>query len=228
MADGERFELRKLTYHLPEPIRFGSLVFRRRHLWVKAGVIFIHVPRNGGTSINTALYGRFMGHYSARDVRIWAPDLFGRLPSFAVTRNPWARLLSAYRFARAGRAIDGPAGVGIRHPERYQAPVFGSFERFVVEWLPERDLSKEDLVFRLQSGFVLERDGEVLVSHLGRLEALSELETYLTRTLGRPLKIGHINRTGDILPYRMAYTAEMRDIVARAYGQDVEAFGYEF
>ncbi|GAH07415.1 unnamed protein product, partial [marine sediment metagenome] len=58
-----------------------------------------HIPRNGGTSINNALYGRFMGHYTARDVRFWAPDLFGRLPSFAVTRNPWARLLSAYRFA---------------------------------------------------------------------------------------------------------------------------------
>ncbi|GAH06991.1 unnamed protein product, partial [marine sediment metagenome] len=78
------------------------------------------------------------------------------------------------------------------------------------------------------SAFVLGRDGEVLVSHLGRIESFSELETYLAHTLGRPLNIGHINRTGDSLPYRRAFTAEMRDIVAGVYGRDVEAFGYGF
>ncbi len=65
---------------LPEPAYAAQQVWRRTPRWRKAGAIFIHIPKNGGTSINVALYAMFMGHYTASEVRQFAPRTFKDLP----------------------------------------------------------------------------------------------------------------------------------------------------
>lgn len=211
---------------IPDTIVLGRLVLRRAPLWREAGLIFVHVPKNGGTSINTAIYGRFMGHVRVRDIERVRPGLLEELPSLAVTRNPWARALSAWRFARRGASMaEGPQ---IRHAARYDRPEFASFERFVLDWLPGRDLDREDYVFRPQSHFLLDRAGQTGVTHLGRIEKPESYLPFLEETLGRPVEIGHVNRTGGGGHYREAYTPEMRDAIAQCYAADLERFGYDF
>ena len=119
-------------------------------------------------------------------------------------------------------------GAQISGPERYQSTTFSSFERFVHEWLPHRDLKRDDNVFRPQSTFVLLPSGNLGVDFLGRLEDPHALQDHLSKTLGRPVTIGTSNRTSGPGQYRQAYSLEMRDIVARAYATDVERFGYDF
>jgi len=211
---------------IPERLRMAQLVLRRAHAWQKAGFIFVHVPKNGGTSINTALYGQFMGHCRVSDIERLRPDLLRKLPSLAVTRNPWARAYSAWNFARKGAEMTD--GAQIRNAARYQNKEFESFERFVMEWLPGRDLGKEDYVFRPQVQFLLNRSGEIGVGHLGRIEDPASYDAYLSERMGRPIAIGHMNRSTDANSYHKAYTTEMRDTVARCYAADLERFNYDF
>ena len=211
---------------IPEGLRMGQLVLRRAVALQHAGVIFVHIPKNGGTSINNAVYGRFMGHFRVRDIERVRPNLLRSLPSFAVSRNPWARAYSAWSFAREGAAMKD--GVQIRNPVRYQALEFASFERFVLEWLPSRDLNREDYVFRPQSQFLLNRRGETGVSHLGRIEDPGSYLPFLEEALGRRIEIRHLNRTADSFRYREAYTLEMRDSITRCYAADLEKLDYDF
>lgn len=215
-----------LKHLIPEAFRMGQLVLRRAVALQHAGVIFVHIPKNGGTSINHAVYGRFMGHFRVRDIERVRPNLLRSLPSFAVVRNPWARAYSAWNFARQGAAMK--EGAQIRSPARYQTPEFESFERFVLEWLPSRDLNREDYVFRPQSQFVLNKWDEIGVSNLGRIEEPDSYLPYLEDTLGRQIEIRHLNRTADPFRYREAYTLEMRATLAGCYSVDLERFNYDF
>lgn len=204
----------------------AALVHRRAPLWKAAGLIFIHVPKNGGTSLNHAIYGQFMGHFTVQDILRTRPALLKKLPSLALKRNPWARVYSAYRFARKGR--DMKDGAQIAYPQKYQSPEFETFERFVFDWLDGRDLSKEDFVFRPQTDFVLQQDGSIGASHIGCLEDPSSYVDFAEAALGRHLDIKHFNQTTDSGSYRQAFTPQMRDIVAHAYAKDLEIFGYDF
>ena len=57
---------------LPAGFQRRVLVARRTPLWLKAGIVFIHIPKAAGTAINEALYGQFMGHVRAADIERWA------------------------------------------------------------------------------------------------------------------------------------------------------------
>lgn len=211
---------------IPDSLLLGQLVFRRARMWQNAGLIFVHVPKNGGTSINSAVYGQFMGHYRVCDIERFRPDLARKLPSLAVTRNPWARAFSAWNFARRGRTMSD--GAQINRPERYNIAEFSSFERFVMEWLPSRELEREDNVFRPQSHYLLNRAGAIGVRHLGAIEDASTYLPFLEEALGRKVDIGRLNSTSDSNRYRKSYTSEMRDMLASCYADDIERFNYDF
>lgn len=211
---------------MPESLLMAQLVLRRAYAWKEAGVIFVHLPKNGGTSINNAVYGRFMGHFRVCDIERVRPGMLRSIPSFAVTRNPWARAYSAWNFARKGAAMKD--GAQIRNPARYQTPEFASFERFVLEWLPSRNLDHEDYVFRPQSQFLMNRKGQTGVTHLGRIEEPESYLPFLEKTVGRRIKIQHLNRTSDPVRYRKVYSSDMRDTIARCYAADLEKLDYDF
>lgn len=57
---------------LPEELRAWILVQRRSPLWLRSGIVFVHIPKAAGTSFNQALYGRFMGHVTRPlDSKLW-------------------------------------------------------------------------------------------------------------------------------------------------------------
>lgn len=215
-----------VKHFIPEWLRMGQLVLRRTAAWRRAGLIFVHVPKNGGTSINNAVYGQFMGHCRVRDIERFRSDLLRDLPSLAVTRNPWARIYSAWNFARKGAAMKD--GAQIHNPGRYQVPEFESFERFVLEWLPARNLERDDYVFRPQVHFLHKRHGQLGVTHLGQIEHPASYSDYLEQALGRQVEIGYMNQGNSPARYREAFTPEMRDTVARLYAADLQLMQYDF
>ncbi len=197
----------------------------------------IHVPRTAGTSLTSAIYGHFLGHFSITSLLAVAPIAVLALPRFAIVRNPWDRLVSAWSFARQGygngEATDtGPSPssrdlVRIRHPELYRGPDFATFDSFVLEWFAHRDVRRLDGVFKPQTDYVLAADGSMPFNHLGRIEKLDETIGWLSSQLGRTIALPRFN-SSDRDEYRQYYTAQTRDLVARIYARDIAAFGYTF
>jgi hypothetical protein len=210
------------------PLERALLVRRRSPDWLRAGVVFIHVPKAAGTSISEALYGRFLGHVRAADVKRWASPAVRSLPFVGVTRNPWDRLVSAYRFVRRGGGVGGANAGGVWRPEQYQIPQFETFERFITEWLSRRDPKKLDYVFQPQSQFLCDDKGGIIVDHLGRFEDLESTSDYLRQALPTLSPISQSNRSGAPVDYRGFYTPKLADLAGSIYREDVARFGYSF
>jgi hypothetical protein len=197
--------------------------------WRRQRCIFIHVPKVAGTSINRALYGRPLGHFTASEIRTTFPGLSKRCLMFAVVRNPWARTLSAFKFARAGRTDL----MGMARPEQYRTPEFETFGRFLRDWLAPRDLSALDFVFRPQMEFISDQDGSFLVDSWGRLENLEGALAIVEKHVGRRIVVPHVNSTsrpaaGDS-SYRDHYTDQwMVDLVREKYWRDIKYLDYEY
>jgi hypothetical protein len=220
--------LRTIYKRTPRAVQMRLLVRRRTPLWLKAGILFIHIPRAAGTSINQALYDRFMGHPRASEIRRWGSAELNALPSFAITRNPWERLVSAYRFARRGGGVGGPFEAGVLEPDRYRGAEFEDFARFVTQWLPAQQGERLDWIFQPQSLFVTGDSGQLLVDHVGRLDDLKPTLDFIDGAIGRRPRIAVGNRSGEATDFRQFYTPALVEAAARFYAEDVDRFGYSF
>jgi hypothetical protein len=185
----------------------------------RAGILFVHIPKTGGTSISKLLYQRNLPHYTAQ---FWSTKLGEAVicvPSFSVVRHPVERMVSAYKMARFG-------GTDIIAYSRYwQARLRGldSFDGFVDHvFANRRRLETLPLDLRPQANFILDADGRVMVD---RLFALSELRG-LPPELGRWLKIEsfpHLNATPS---HPVNITAETRHKIEQIYHIDFEIYEY--
>nr|WP_163503651.1 sulfotransferase family 2 domain-containing protein [Halomonas socia] len=200
-------------------------LFRRYSHWKRNNCIYIHVPKAAGTSLNKAIYGRTLGHYTATEIQVQFPKLFSKAFVFSFVRNPWDRVLSAYRFAKVGKTDS----MGMYRPEQYQIPEFESFERFLFEWLAKQNLDKIDFVFQPQSRFVVGKHGGLLTDYMGKVERLEADIKYVESVLGKRINVGRENITSEKIDYRSAYVNDdMVELVRSLYRKDVDKFDYTF
>jgi hypothetical protein len=200
-------------------------LFRRYTHWYRSNCVYIHIPKAAGTSLNKAIYGRTLGHYTAYEIQSSFPTLFRKAFVFSFVRNPWDRILSAYRFAKVGKTDS----MGMYRPEQYQIPEFENFERFLFEWLVKQDLNRADYVFQPQSKFVFGKDKELLVDYIGKVENLDANIKHVESVLGKTLNIGRENITSVQYDYRRAYVNDdMIELVRSLYRDDTMHFGYDF
>lgn len=221
--------MKNIFYHLfnifPEELKTLLNCRRRRKLWLEQKVIFIHVPKTGGTSVSHALYGRSLGHLKSCDIKRWCPKEFEDLFKFGFTRNPWDRAVSAYRFARKGSTETA----GIKNFKQYQTPDFQDFETFVNEWLSSKDLSKVDYVFQPQYPFILDDEDQILLDFVGKLETIDkDIEKISTHTK-RELQVPVLNRVTAPGSYKSYYNnRHLINKVGDIYNKDTERFNYDY
>ncbi|HUD31257.1 MAG TPA: sulfotransferase family 2 domain-containing protein [Novosphingobium sp.] len=134
------------------------------------GVLFVHVPKNAGTSICEALYGRQIKHETVRYYAMVAPDVLD-LPSFAVVRDPVARFLSAYRYARGG----GTADRAVARPFNARYRRFSGIDDAIDHLACARSPFAVDHIFRPQSWYLTDAAGDCRVDTLVPYEALGQL-----------------------------------------------------
>jgi len=147
------------------------LLARNFRHYRRAGLIFIHVPKCAGTSVSKALYGSSLGHYTARELRSFSPNTFNDLTTVAVIRDPFERALSAYKYANSGGTKTGWAA----SRQEYDQDSFATFESFANTWLAAQSTENLDYVFRRQTDFILDREGNIIVDQLVKLEDLVRL-----------------------------------------------------
>src|SRR4051812_41308938 len=196
--------------------------------------IFVHVYRAGGQSVSHALrpysYSpgplarvpfmrrqidvlreHYFGHIKAKELKASLPPaIFNTFLKFSFVRNPWDWQVSIYQYV-----LQRPD-----HPQRKHFSAMRGFE----EYLDWRINSRRP---ELQKEFVLSDSGELLVDFVGRQEALERDFVTVCGHLGIEASLPHMNRS-EHLDFREYYTPRTRELVAQAYKEDIDFFGYEF
>lgn len=203
--------------------RVNSILLARNfRAYRRAGVIFIHVPKAAGSTISAALYGRSLGHFTAAELRDHAPRTFTKLSSFAILRDPVARAVSAWRYARSGGTAEGWIAP---HPD-YALPAFQTLEHFACDWLPPRIAAPDlDFVFRPQTGFVCDQTGTPIPDHLFALERPAPLSAFLaTRGVADLSRMPGRNRNPGGEDDLATLSARARGALAGIYADDVALY----
>jgi hypothetical protein len=201
--------------------------------------IFIHVYRAGGQSVSAALrpytvvprgtlarvpiLRRFgdarlfalrehnYGHITARELRAALPARqFDSFFTFSFVRNPWSWQVSVYHYVKQRP----------EHPFHQDWEAFRSFDDYL-------DWRVNTAVPELQGDFVYGDSGELLVDFVGRYETLERDFGTVCERIGIASALPHKNRSIHD-DFREYYSPQTRALVAEAYREDIERFGYEF
>jgi hypothetical protein len=191
--------------------------------------IFVHVPRTGGTTIETAfnhgfgfpvLEGKhcYYRNYSTSNKFSKFISEEG-YKSFSYIRNPWGRVVSIYRFAKP------PVGRG--HPLSDFCE--GTFEEFV-DKLPHI-INKVGRALPIHT-YVINTNGELAIDFVGRFENYLDDWVLICKGLGIEYKeLTHELNTGssdEKTVWDHYVSQEMIDKVGELYKDDIEMFGYTF
>lgn len=231
----------------------------------KHKAIFVHVPKTAGQSIehyflqenNLTLENKDqllidqrlvedrgsvnMAHLTAaeyKEFNLLTDQQWDEYYSFAFTRNPWARMVSFYKYMRY-----------------YQVMTFDNFllNQLDVIW------ENEYWFLRPQHEFILDREGNQLVDYIGKFENLQDDFNKIARKLdiknktlpivNKSKPISGIHRLKEVFfmlyyqpklviglgkdnvcsqNYRDYYTDELIDKVAEVYKNDIRYFNYAY
>ncbi|MEE3358454.1 MAG: sulfotransferase family 2 domain-containing protein [Pseudomonadota bacterium] len=187
-------------------------------------VLFIHVPKTGGTSLANSLSLPY-GHIPAS--RYWAnnPERFENSFSFAFVRNPWDRLYSAFNYLFQSIGINTSRDV-LWAEDNLQE--FEDFEHFVLSlkknavWHRIRRWPH----FRNQMDWLSKPGDEtILLDYVGRFETLYADTETLADILGVEIDLPHERRSRVDGP--KDFTPEMIDVIGERYRVDIKSLGYD-
>ena len=186
----DMFEKLALRPQNPALIRrlFGHKVAEdvRRH-----PLLFIHIPKNGGTSIKRALYASDPGHATVRFYDMVAPELLRGATSFALLREPADRFLSGFDFLMNG----GGSDVSILPSVMRRLSGIASIDDFL-DYLEAiaGDWLKVDTFARPQWWYVADRHGRIRIDRLWLLGEQNSAVAEFLAGWGVP-GMPHANRT---------------------------------
>ena len=200
--------------------------------------IFIHICKCGGTSIHDLLgpqekiwrrdsanigfaweeeYKALSlcgAHFTIEAIRKEIdPRIFEKTFKFAVVRNPWSRLVSAYHYGSLTHARS-----------------FDHFVENINEYVWCEDFKKIlKAVHALNClDWISDDRGNVLVDFVAKIENLQGDFNIICDRMGIPRQqLPHTNKS-DHKHYSEYYNDKTKQIVAERYAKDIEYFGYEF
>lgn len=208
--------------------------------------LFVHVAKTGGTSVRAALNGlrwrdpryyltwpahkisglcghtlglKFPRHAHIIAAKEMLPeDYFNKLYKFAFVRNPWDLQVSSFHHIQRERpqVMNGITD-------------FNEFMRYKFD--PERPYQYHiDTSLSLQSDYVVDLYGKLLVDFIGRNEQLEEDFWAVVEKLNLPIKTlpgKRIAKDRD-KDYRRYYNNETAELVAAHFARDIELFAYQY
>jgi hypothetical protein len=207
--------------------------------------LFVHIAKTGGTSVRAALSGlrwhdpiywlmwpaqrlsHLTGHRTVtkfpRHAKVIAAkemlpaEIFAKLYKFAFVRNPWDLQVSSYHHIRRER------GDVMAHIKS-----FPEFIRWKLD--PARPYQYHvDTSIELQSDYLKDLSGKIIVDFIGRTERLQEDFDTVCKRIGIPSKtLPHQRQAKDRDDYRKYYDSATTELVARHFKADIDAFGYRF
>lgn len=215
-------------------------------LSIKHKFLFVHIAKTGGTSVRTSLQtlrwsdpwylpmflcsrfshlsGHRIGSKFPRHSKIIAAkemlpaEFFDSLFKFAFVRNPWDLQVSSFHHIKRER----PQYL-FGHDD------FDSFMKF--KFNPEREYQFHiDTSLQLQSDYLIDLHGNLIVDFIGKYESLQEDFTKACRNIGiKERRLPHKREAKDRKKdYRSYYNDETAELVARHFAQDIQLLDYQF
>ena len=198
-------------------------------------VIFIHIPKNAGTSIEQCLGGDLKKihkgkvHASPRDKhyrKLWKDESYFK---FCFTRNPFDRLVSAYEYdnlmsKRKGYPMRPKGPDTARRNKVASLAKLGAegFNIFVKNFFYKRK-GAAPYWYRRQSYWT---EGEEY-DFIGRVENIQNDFQFVSDKLQIENKLKKIN-VSKRKEYKAYYNEESIEIVSKFYKKDLEKFNYSF
>jgi len=194
---------------------------------MKEDVLFIHIPKTGGTTVWNALgiekirnaqvssvpprkTGKIsFGHGIYRDmlgIDLVTPEFLERAYVFSFVRNPYARTVSHWAFSCNTRK-------------------FGMYKGFPFgEYIKKGGYMQTLSNHRPQTTFL--KDGDF--DYIGRMETFAEDLKEIARQIGMgEIEVPHKNK-GQRKPYREVIQPQHAEIIEEFYRRDFEELGYEY
>jgi hypothetical protein len=178
--------------------------------------IFIHINKNGGTSIERAIRLP-QRHLTVQEMK---PEIsearWQKAFKFTIVRNPWGRIVSLFHYRLRNNQT------GLEEAEL-------TFEDWLKRTLVEQDPQYYDKpkMFLPQVDWLVDANGQIEMDFIGRFEQLSEDFDYIAKQLKTTAKLPHVNASKH-RHYSTYYTDETAAIVRDWYAKDIAEFGYEF
>jgi len=180
-------------------------------------LLFIHIPKNAGTSVVKAFNMQEEGHITIEQHKLLFPQEWKEFHKFCIVRNPWERVVSCYEYARMEKSyhhsVSGPSRHG-KHPD-YDLLKDKSFEE-CVDLLDTNTLTHQG--WAPQSDWVV-RDNIFVLNEYIKSENLGKYY--------KGVKIPHLNKSTRKID-ESYYTPQAKQKVTDFYKEDMERFDYEF
>jgi hypothetical protein len=177
-------------------------------------LLFIHISRTAGSSIETALVGKDWWlidsptkHISAKQAREhYGESIWTTYNKFSVVRNPWDRVASLW----AAKSWHQASKIDLNC----------SFEFFIKNLKPHPNERYQSLFYF----DILNEDIEYIL----RFENLQEELNSMLDDIGcQPISLPHTEKRSH-KHYRNLYTEVEKNLVGEIFEKDITSLGYEF
>jgi hypothetical protein len=213
--------------------------------------IFIHIPKNAGSSIKKTLPISCLTHRHAAAKKVielysyFEKDFFSKRFSFAIVRNPWCRMVSTFYFNKNQWITKTKSDPRLLKSPIAKFCLSNDFRGFVKWWVNQPlnkqldHLGRSSCLAEARSGvrensqqidWLTDDADKIIVDFVGRFERIRQDHRKIMAKLqlNKPeRRLPHINHTKH-KKYPHYYDGPTRKIVAKAYAKDIEIFRYRF
>lgn len=227
--------MRVLTRHKK---RLKETISPIPNISIERNFIFVHVPKNAGTTIYKNLGLPFSGHRTVSQYQqILGNELYDKMFSFAFVRNPFDRFLSLYNYARMEVSyyhnnIEPEKGMYGEHLD-YQKLKNATIDDAVKLLLRgELNHNPPHVQWNPQRFWLTDSSGDLNIKYLGKFEDLDfhirNIASLIgDKTFGRNLKRN--NKSSSVkTDYRQLIGSDARSVLEQYYREDLETFNYCF
>lgn len=186
-------------------------------------LVFIHIPKNGGTSISSWLRKNVNGtkgsvkHSGMQHITEEWPDVVNP-KTFAVVRNPWARMVSLYHFSgmKCKQKIDKGKGDYVTQYEQY----LKGFEYWLYNGL---DYKSNWFTYKQTQSIWIPQDPTWLLRLENIKEDFKSIQNFTNCFVDLPKE-----NTSKHNHYSEYYNTSTKNYVGDLFSKDVKRFNYDF
>jgi hypothetical protein len=188
---------------------------------IKKKVLFIHIPKSGGTSIASAIIGKPSGHPYLYEYYLANKNYTNTFYKFCVVRNPYDRLVSAY-------AHISKRECNIEFKVLFKKLNINSFDDLILNLDNPKTYQKIiNTIVHFRSQHELIYHKTVKMDDIFRFEEFDLIEEQLHKKIKNEINLKKLN-TSPRKDYREYYNEYSISVVENIYKKDLEMFNYTF